>query len=51
MTFKRFDDLLSLVKKQIEKKDTRFCKSISAATCLAITLRYLPISPIHTVIV
>ena len=41
ITPERFDHLLSLVKEQIEKKDTRFRKSIPAAACLAIALRYL----------
>ena len=41
MTPERFDHRLSLVKEQIEKKDTRFCKSIPATARLAITLRYL----------
>ena len=41
MTHEKFDHLLSLVKEQIEKKDTRFRKSIPAAARLAITLRYL----------
>ena len=41
MTPERFDHLLSLVKEQIEKKDTRFRKSIPAAARLAIVLRYL----------
>ena len=37
----RFDHLLSLVKEQIEKKDTCFRKSIPAAASLQITLRCL----------
>ena len=41
MTPERFDHLLSLVKEQIEKKDTCFRKSIPAAARLVITLRYL----------
>ena len=41
MTHERFDYLLSLEKKQIEKKYSRFRKSIPAAAHLAITLRYL----------
>ena len=41
MTPERFDHLLDLAKEQIEKKDTRSRKSISAAARLAITLRYL----------
>ena len=41
MTTERFNYLLSLVKEKIEKKDTRFRKSIPASARLAITLRYL----------
>ena len=41
ITPERFDHLLSLVKEQIEKKDTCFRKSIPAAARLVITLRYL----------
>ena len=41
MTPERFDHFLSLKREQIEKKDTRFCKSVPAAERLAITLRYL----------
>ena len=40
-TPERFDHLLSLKREQIERKDTRFCKSVPAAERLAITLRYL----------
>ena len=40
MTAGRLDHPLSLVKEQIEKKVTRFGKSIPAATRLAITLGY-----------
>ena len=41
MTHERFDHILSVVKEQIEKKDTCFRKSIPPTTRLAITLRYL----------
>ena len=40
-TPERFDHFLSLKREQIERKDTRFCKSVPAAERLAITLRYL----------
>ena len=40
-TPERLDYLLSLEKEQIEKKYSRFRKSIPAAACLAITLAYL----------
>ena len=41
MSPERFDQLLTLVREQIEKKDTAFRKSFPAAGRLAITLRYL----------
>ena len=41
MSPERFDHLLTLVREQIEKKDTAFRKSFPAAGPLAITLRYL----------
>ena len=41
MSPERFDHLLTLVREQIEKKDTAFGKSFPAAGHLAITLRYL----------
>ena len=44
----RFDHLLSLVKEQIEKKDTHFSKSIPTAARLAITLGYLASGETHS---
>ena len=41
MSPERFDYLLTLVREQIEKKDTAFRKSFPGAGRLAITLRYL----------
>ena len=41
MSLERFDHLHTLVREQIEKKDTVFRKSFSAASRLAITIRYL----------
>ena len=41
MTTERSDHLFRLMKEQSEKKDTRLRKSIPAASCLAITSRYL----------
>ena len=41
MTPERLDHFLSLKREQIEKKDTRFCKSVPAVERLAITSRYL----------
>ena len=41
MSPNRFEHLLSLVQPIIQKEDTKFCKLITAAERLAITLRFL----------
>ena len=44
MSLERFDNLLSLGKPLIEKKNTNLQKSISDVERLALTLRFLAIS-------